>query len=431
MQNPPFLVLAAGASRRMGHCKLSLPWRDKGKQRTDYLITPTLRLTVALSQGRALVVVRPDATPELLAEIRRFGLSMVVADKAHEGQAESLKAGLRAVQQRWPDASGVLMLLGDQPLLSQKVVAGVLEAFAAQPAQAVAPICDGRRGHPVILPRAAFAPALALCGDTGGRELLESFGLRLVSTDDKSVYQDIDTLEEYNDMCHRQECLHSRPLPWLASVPWLEQAVAFSTEEPRLPVPDEAACLDILHRHGILPHILEHCRKVANFAVALAERAVDVRGILSTENPGGVAEDLVRSTLAGGLLHDVAKTWCIANGGSHAQMGAAWTVAETGNFRIAQAVMHHVEWPWALPDDVCSPTFFVSYADRRVMHDRYVTVPERYADLLVRYGLTPASRESIEGSHAQAMKLECALSAQLEIPLDACTLAGRRLVPGA
>lgn len=223
----------------------------------------------------------------------------------------------------------------------------------------------------------------------------------------------------------------SRPLAWLAPVPHLAVVDGYSTETPRNLAPTEAACLDMLVRHDIFPNVLIHSRRVAKLAMLLAKRATELRGIASPENPGGVPSDLVDMSYAGGLLHDVAKTWCIRNGGGHAQVGAAWVVAETGNFRIAQAVLHHVEWPWELPKDVCVPALFVNYADRRTMHDGYVTLAERHEDLLVRYGLTEASRESIVGSTARAMKLEHALSAQLEISLDACTVAGGRLVPRA
>lgn len=222
---------------------------------------------------------------------------------------------------------------------------------------------------------------------------------------------------------------YSRPLAWLAPLPHLEVIDAFAADTPRSFAPPEGACMDMLRRHDTLPNVLEHCRRVARFAVALAERAVAVRGLVSPENPRGVPRDLVEFALAAGLLHDVAKTWCIRNGGSHAHVGAAWVVAETGNFRVAQAVMHHVEWPWELPEDVCTPALFVNYADRRTMHDTYVTLSERHEDLLVRYGLTEARRESILNSTARGHKLEHALSAQLELALDACTVAGGRLVP--
>lgn len=185
------------------------------------------------------------------------------------------------------------------------------------------------------------------------------------------------------------------------------------------PVPDVAACEDLHERYASLSHIREHCRMVSAFATALAERAV----ALGRTSPSAIA-----LTRAGGLLHDLAKTYCIGYGGSHAQMGASWVIAETGNPQLAQMVLYHVEWTRPLPDDLCHPVFFVNYADKRIRHDTCVTLDERYADLLERYNFSERSRQSVKNGHALGLILERALAAQLEWPIHACTLAGGRLV---
>lgn len=184
-------------------------------------------------------------------------------------------------------------------------------------------------------------------------------------------------------------------------------------------VPDEAACYALHQRYAMMPHIHDHCVMVAAFARQLAERAVAL----------GVSDALcVPLTVAAGLLHDIAKTYCIRHGGSHAQMGASWVIDETGNYLLAQAVLYHVEWTRPLPDNLCHPVFFVNYADKRIRHDTCVTLTERYDDLMVRYGSTERSRESIRSGQRHGLTLERALAAQLELPLHACTLAGGRLV---
>lgn len=115
------------------------------------------------------------------------------------------------------------------------------------------------------------------------------------------------------------------------------------------------------------------------------------------------------------LLHDIAKTYCLRHGGSHALLGGAWAVAETRNYTLAQGVMLHVHWPWPLPEGagICALPFFVIYADKRVRHDACVPLEERYEDLLTRYGRTEAAREGIRGSYEQGKTIERALSAQL------------------
>ena len=154
----------------------------------------------------------------------------------------------------------------------------------------------------------------------------------------------------------------------------------------------------------MLPNVQRHSRLVAHIATALARRAAEK----------GFAVN-VPEVRASALLHDIAKTYCLRHGGSHALLGGAWAVAETRNYALAQGVMLHVHWPWPLPEGagICALPFFVIYADKRVRHDASVPLEERYEDLLTRYGRTEAAREGIRGSYEQGKTIERALSAQL------------------
>jgi putative nucleotidyltransferase with HDIG domain len=167
-------------------------------------------------------------------------------------------------------------------------------------------------------------------------------------------------------------------------------------------------------------HIRGHSEQVARFAVDLARRAATATGF-------GPDPEEVRACA---LLHDIAKHYTILYGGSHAQLGAAWVVAETGHAGIAQGVLYHVHWPWPLEEEeICSLPFPVMYADKRTLHAGYVTIPERYEDLLVRYGVTEKARRAILTSRRQALLIESALSAKLGMQLDAYTPDSGRLVP--
>ena len=160
------------------------------------------------------------------------------------------------------------------------------------------------------------------------------------------------------------------PVSPLSALPFLPQLCGKSGAAP-----GDAACFALWDKYAMLPNIRRHSLLVAHIATALAREA-EALGL-----PVRAAQ--VR---ASALLHDIAKTYCVRYGGSHAQVGAAWTVAETGNYAVAQGVMLHVWWPWSLPQgtDICALPFFVMYADKRVRHDACVTLEERYDDLLQR-----------------------------------------------
>ena len=145
-------------------------------------------------------------------------------------------------------------------------------------------------------------------------------------------------------------------------LPALEFAVS-----PEWYVPDERHCVRLWDKYGMMPHIREHCRAVASVAVEIARRAEE-RGLVRSGRCLSQAY-----ALAGGLLHDLAKTYTIRYGGAHTQLGAAWVREETGNPALAQAVLWHASWPWEFgpfsdTDDPLRLPVIVAYADKRVRH---------------------------------------------------------------
>lgn len=209
--------------------------------------------------------------------------------------------------------------------------------------------------------------------------------------------------------------LYATPLP-----PYMVPIPYYSFDAlPTWTVPTVEECEQLWDTYAMMSHIRDHSRQVAALAVALAQRAAD----------RGMQVD-VAAVRAAALLHDIAKSFSIIHGGSHAQIGAAWVVAHTQHQGIAQAVRFHVHWPWDLPADtrVCSLPFFVLYADKRIMHDQCVSLCERYEDLLYRYGTSEKARVGIALSHQQGLNLERALTVQLDWDIHACTLNCGRLV---
>ena len=193
----PAIVLAAGFSRRMGRCKLTLTLDG------EPLVRRAVRAALDAGLAPVLVTVRPDASPELLKAVSGFDARMeiVPAPDAHLGQAESLKAGIRRLVARFAcPPPGVVVLLGDQPLVGAELVRELAAFYLQKPECAAAPACYGVRGNPVILPSGAFRETLLLSGDKGARGILAAFGLRLMPTNDTAAITDVDTWEAYESL---------------------------------------------------------------------------------------------------------------------------------------------------------------------------------------------------------------------------------------
>ena len=202
----------------------------------------------------------------------------------------------------------------------------------------------------------------------------------------------------------------------------LPLAVAARANPQIVFVPRPEDCIALWNRYSMLDNIRAHSEKVADFAYAMA---VQLKNSGAAVNPDAV--------LAAGLLHDLAKSYTIAHGGHHAQLGGAWVMRETGNGPIAQAVHFHVFWPWEedVDNDVLFTTFAIVYADKRVKHDAYVSLDDRFDDLVARYAVNDYVRARIEFSHQQGKRIEKALSRRLGVELNEYTADSGRLVKRA
>ncbi|MDL2307631.1 HDIG domain-containing protein [Desulfovibrio sp. OttesenSCG-928-C06] len=183
--------------------------------------------------------------------------------------------------------------------------------------------------------------------------------------------------------------------------------------------PDLAACEALWDKYAVPPHIREHCRQVARVLMALGDLAISKGARL--DRP---------TLLAGGLLHDLAKMYTVNYPGDHAQVGAALVLRETKNYRVAQMVYHHVDWPWEadVDNDIILHVLLLIYADKRVMHDQIVSLEQRFRDLNQRYGKTERSRAILAHSHYRGLEIEKALSKRLEVKIDEYPVDSGRLV---
>ncbi len=162
------VLLAAGRASRMGDQsghKLLAAFDGEA------LIRKMAR-TALSSVARKTVVVTGHRGADIAASLSGLDVDLVHNPEFASGMASSLKRGLGSLD---PELAGALVLLGDMPGLTSVHLNRLIDAFAANNANAIIRACDGeRRGNPVILPRTAFPEAMGLTGDVGARSLVES-----------------------------------------------------------------------------------------------------------------------------------------------------------------------------------------------------------------------------------------------------------------
>jgi molybdenum cofactor cytidylyltransferase len=174
------MVLAAGRASRMGgpH-KLLEPWRGAP------LVAHVVDAVAAAGLPPPLVVLGHRGAAVRTALASR-NVHFVEAADWQDGMGRSLAAGIAAVPADW---DAVLVCLADMPRIEPALIA----ALAAAAGEVVVPEYQGRRGHPVRWPRAAFPRLAALVGDVGGRALLADFAITALPAPSDACLDDIDT----------------------------------------------------------------------------------------------------------------------------------------------------------------------------------------------------------------------------------------------
>ena len=101
------------------------------------------------------------------------------------------------------------------------------------------------------------------------------------------------------------------------------------------------------------------------------------------------------------LLENFDRILDLAGKHDFAMLNLHGTPGEDG---LVQAMLESVHCPYL----GAGPT--VMYADKRARHDQFVTLEERFEDLLVRYGDTEEHRQGIRQSYAQGKAIERSMS---------------------
>jgi CTP:molybdopterin cytidylyltransferase MocA len=158
MKSVAAVVLAAGASRRLGELKQLV--RLNG----ETMVERAVRL--CREAGCSPVVVVLGASADKVRERCSFGDAVVVTnDEWSEGMGSSVRSGLRGLPQ---DVNGYVITTCDQPAVTTEHLCALM-ASGEMTASAYA----GRRGVPAYFPKMMFAELMNLRGDAGARKLLK------------------------------------------------------------------------------------------------------------------------------------------------------------------------------------------------------------------------------------------------------------------
>ena len=158
------IILAAGQSRRMG---------KENKLLATLAGKPLLRHVVDAatdSAAKLTIVVTGHEHQAIGTSLKGLTVTLVHNADFAEGLATSLRCGINAVP---IECSHGLVLLGDMPRITAAMLDQMIAAAKTSPAGSIIIATHfGKRGNPVLWPRAYFEALCTISGDIGARHIL-------------------------------------------------------------------------------------------------------------------------------------------------------------------------------------------------------------------------------------------------------------------
>jgi CTP:molybdopterin cytidylyltransferase MocA len=203
------VILAAGASTRMGTDKALLPWPSNTNEETTLL---SAQIHALQPYTQAVIVVAGRNADQLASVIEACGAAMMVNPDPERGQFSSLQTGLRALEERGFHAAMITPV--DCPPLSASSLdklCGAFEPALTRGLWAVAPEHAGRHGHPLLAGPSWIEAILREPVTSNARAVKHAHAKYLASVPvpDGQLSADMNTPEEYAALAARSHARNS------------------------------------------------------------------------------------------------------------------------------------------------------------------------------------------------------------------------------
>lgn len=192
------IILAAGASHRMGQPKALLKWRGR---------TFIANLLACFERCHPTMIITGTHDAELRDALGTERCSFVRNPDPDRGQFSSLQLGLAELA----SVDAALVTPCDLPLRDASVVASLIRAHSehAEICGVAYPVADGQRGHPVLVDQRLFSHLLSQAPTARTDHALETAlsraGLQAldIAVNDRSILRNINTSADYQQLLRR------------------------------------------------------------------------------------------------------------------------------------------------------------------------------------------------------------------------------------
>lgn len=189
------IILAAGASTRMGSPKLLLTYGSRSLLRHAAEVA-------AASVCRPILVVLGAYVNHLQSEIGGLPVRSVINEQWADGMGSSIQVGVRALKtyDRADNTGALVLMLCDQPCVTAAVITDLVTAYHSNGKGIIASEYAGTLGVPALFGRAYFAELARLSGAAGAKHIIAAHASDVVRVPFPEGTTDIDTPEDYRQL---------------------------------------------------------------------------------------------------------------------------------------------------------------------------------------------------------------------------------------
>ncbi len=171
-------------------------------------------------------------------------------------------------------------------------------------------------------------------------------------------------------------------------------------------IPSKKQCFKLIKNMTMMDHIIDHSIMVSNVALFLCLK-------LKKYSP-----DLdPRLATSAALLHDITKTRSFDTKENHSETGGLMLI-NLGYPEVGDIIRQHVILDSYQKDSPVSVQEIVNYSDKRILHDKVVSLDKRLEYIRLRYGTNKELKERMKILWINTINLENKIFSQLDIRPD-------------
>lgn len=192
-QNIGILILAAGASTRMGTPKQLLRYQERS------LLRHTIEVAIA-SVCRPIVVVLGANAQLIKPDISQLSIQIVENLQWTEGMSSSIQVGIQELKTSYPEIEAVIVTLCDQPFISTEIINRLAFAYHSTNQPIIACEYAETLGVPALFSDRLFSELITLKNGEGAKKIIKKHSQEVFSISFPEGAMDIDTPQEYAEL---------------------------------------------------------------------------------------------------------------------------------------------------------------------------------------------------------------------------------------